>query len=265
MASDNRANYFTIGLVVLLGVIGIAGTLIYIGGLKGRGDEILVETFYDKPVGGLAIGSAVNFRGVRLGEVREICFVGNKYDVKGLDGSRIYILMALKKTMLDGHSISGEPQEAKALCDAVRNWVKNGLRATVSVNGITGIAKIDCDMYFDDDAPVQISWTPEHVLIPPKISLLENFSESATKVMNQINKMDLNSFWSNVNSTVESLSAMSLSSQHLLESYQPELERMVKNLEEASSAVRDFTETIRRNPTTLIRGEALEPLEETGR
>jgi len=263
MASDNRANYFTIGLIVLLGALGIAGTLIYIGGLKGRGDELLVETYYDKPVGGLSVGSAVNFRGVRLGEVREICFVGNKYDVEGLDNSRIYILMSLQKSVFQARS-------ADRLCTAqtvfsnLQSWIRSGLRATVSVNGITGIAKIDLDVFPDEtDELPKLSSSPEHLLIPPKISLLENFSESATKVMNQINKMDLNAFWSNVNSTVESLSATTLSSQHLLESYQPELERMVKNLEEASSAVRDFTETVRRNPATLLRGDVPEPLTET--
>ena len=66
-------------------------------------------------------------------------------------------------------------------------------------------------------------------------------------------------------SSAESISAMTLSSRHLLESYQPELERMVKNLEEASSSVRTLVDEVGRNPSSLIRGRVLEPLPETER
>ena len=262
MANDNKASYFCIGLVVLLGVLGITGTLVYIGGLRGRGDKVMVETYYDKHVGGLTVGSAVNFRGVKIGEVREVGFIGCKYDVEGLDNSRIYILMALDKDKV-GETGAETPQLEKGL----RNLVEKGLRAMVSVNSITGIAKVECEYYplESDDSWRKLSWTPKHVLIPPKISLLENFSESATKVMNQINKMDLNAFWSNINASVESVSAMTLSTRHLMESYQPEIERMVKNLEEATASLKVFSDTIRENPATLLRGHEAAPLTETER
>ena len=261
MASDNRASFFRIGLTVFMGAVAIIATLIYIGGLRGRGDAILVETFYDKPVSGLAVGSAVNFRGVRIGEVREVGFIGSKYDVTGIDNSRIYILMALNKKLIGASSDTDK--------DEVEEWlgkmIDAGLMAVVSVNSITGIAKIECEYYPDEIRLLNLQWKPKHLLIPPKASLLENFSESATKVMNQINKMDLNAFWSNINASVESISAMTLSSQHLIESYQPELERMVKNLEEASEAVKAFAEDIRRDPSALLRGRDLQPLPETER
>ena len=262
MANENKASYFCIGLVVLMGLLGITGTLVYIGGLRGRGDKVLVETYYDKHVGGLSAGSAVNFRGVKIGEVREVGFIGCKYDVDGLDNSRIYILMALDK---DKMGESGE--ETLRLEDGLRNLVERGLRAMVSVNSITGIAKVECEYYplESDDGWRNLSWTPKHVLIPPKVSLLESFSESATKVMNQINRMDLNAFWSNINASVESVSAMTLSTRHLLESYQPEVERMFKNLEEASASLRVFADTVRDNPAVLFRGRTAERLSETER
>ena len=81
MARDNHASYTRIGLTVVIGVVAIVATLIYLGGMRGRGSEILVETYYDKPVAGLSVGSVVNFRGVKIGEVRELSFVGNKYVV----------------------------------------------------------------------------------------------------------------------------------------------------------------------------------------
>ena len=260
MANDNKASYFRIGLMVLMGSLAIAGILIYIGGLRGRGNVIEVETYYDRPVGGLSVGSAVNFRGVKIGEVCEISFIGAKYEVEGLDNTRIYIRMALNRDMIgdDQDSIEEDLQ-------IIRRYVAVGLRATVSSSAITGLSLIEFDFYRDDPLPPKPSWKPRCEYIPPKVSLLESFSESATKVMNQINRMDLNAFWSNINASAESISAMTLSSRHLLESYQPELERMVKNLEEASSSVRTLVDEVGRNPSSLIRGRVLEPLPETER
>lgn len=262
MANENKASYFCIGLVVLMGLLGITGTLVYIGGLRGRGDKVLAETYYDKHVGGLSAGSAVNFRGVKIGEVREVSFIGGKYDVQGLDMSRIYILMALDKDKMGSTDMETSDCEI-----GLREMVGKGLRAMVSVNGITGIAKVECEFYPDEleSGSPQLAWKPQHVLIPPKVSLLENFTESATKVMNQINRMDLNAFWSNINASVESVSAMTLSTRHLLESYQPEVERLFKNLEETSASLKVFSETIRDNPAALLRGREAERLSETER
>lgn len=260
MSNENKAGYFRIGLTVFMGVIAIAGILIYIGGLRGRGNVIEVETYYDRPVGGLSVGSPVNFRGVRIGEVCEVGFIGNKYVVDGLENSRIYIRM-----VIDRDRLGGSDETLDEDLEILRRYVAAGMRATVASNAITGLARIECDVYPVENEPEKIGWTPRCPLIPPKVSLLDNFSDSATKVMNQINRMDLNAFWSNINASVEAISALTLSSQHMMESYQPELERLVKNMEEASSSLKGFAEIIERNPSALLRGQEREPLEETRR
>ena len=257
MANDNHASYFRIGLIVILGVLAIVGTLVYIGGLGGGDNEMLAETYYDKPVSGLSVGSVVNCRGVKIGEVREVGFIGAKYDVEDTHNSRIYILMALDRRLL-GVAEDEDPEQVMAAA------VKAGLRATVTASGITGLSRIECDYYPDEpQRTLPITWTPRNLCIPPRVSLLDSFSESATKVMNQINKMDLNAFWSNVHATVESFCAATASTRHMLESYQPELERTMRNLEDATASLRVFAETIKNNPATLLRGTEAEPLPET--
>ena len=261
MANDNKASFFRIGLVVLMGAVAIAGTLVYLGGWKDPSKEILIETYYDKPVAGLAVGSPVNFRGVRIGEVRKINFIGNEYAVNGLESCRIYILMAIEKALI-GNLDDDEDADTILLKQMVE---KGGLRATVASNGITGMARIECDYNPGETMPAPTSWMPKHPCIPPKASLLDSLSDSATKVMNQINKMDLNAFWSNINASVESISAATMSSRHMLESYQPELERTMQDLQEATSAFREFAEHIKMDPSALIRGSSPEPLPETSR
>ena len=57
MASDNHASYTRIGLTVVIGVAAIVGSLIYLGGMRGRDNEVIAETYYDKPVSGLPPGA----------------------------------------------------------------------------------------------------------------------------------------------------------------------------------------------------------------
>lgn len=261
MATDNHASYAKIGFMVFIGVGAIVAALIYLGGVRGRSDELLLETVYDKPVAGLSVGSAVNFRGVHVGEVREIDFVGNKYHVEGADNSRIYILMAMDARRL------GVPGTSDEL---MSSWVKSsverlGLRATVASSGITGLSRIECDFTFGEarTEPPKISWKPHHAYIPAKISLLDNFSVAATKVMNQINRMDLGTAWSNINASVESLALAMNSAQTMIETRQGDLDRMMDDLSETAASVRALAAELKQNPSLLIRERTPERLEET--
>ena len=261
MASENHASYTRIGLTVVIGVASVVGALIYLGGMRGRGNEVLVETYYDKPVSGLSVGSVVNFRGVKVGEVREISFVGNKYDVEGTVNSRIYILMALDGYLLDKDGVDDEEfrQLAQSAVDGMQ------LRVSVVSSGITGLSRIEIDDVRQEglDPVPPIAWTPRHAYIPTKISLFDNFSVAATKVMNQINRMDLGTAWSNLNSAVESLARAAEGAKNMLEARQGDIDRMLDDLSATSAAVRDLAGELRRNPSLLIRERRPTRLEET--
>ena len=261
MAKDNHASYTRIGLTVVIGVVAIVGALIYLGGMRGRGNELLAETYYDKPVSGLSVGSAVNFRGVKVGEVREITFVGNKYEVDGLSNSRIYILMALDGYQLDRDGVSdGE----------FKRWIheesdQRGLRASVVSSGITGLSRIEIDYSRPEglDPVPPISWTPEHAYVPTKISLFDNFSVAATKVMNQINKMDLGAAWSNISAAVEALARSADGAKTMIETRQGDIDRLIDDLTETSAAFKGMASELRRNPSLLIRERTPARLDET--
>lgn len=261
MASDNHASYTRIGLTVVIGVAAVVGSLIYLGGMRGRDNEVIAETYYDKPVSGLSAGSVVNFRGVKIGEVREISFVGNKYEVDGLTNSRIYIKMALDGYLLDADGVTE---------DEFRQWVaemveKGGLRASVVSSGITGLSRIELNYFAPENLdPVQpITWKPENPYIPAKISLFDNISVAATKVLNQINRMDLNAAWSNISVSVESLAAATDSAKTMLQSRQGDVDRILDNLSETTVSLKDLAAELKRNPSLLVRERVPARLEET--
>ena len=261
MAKDSHASYTRIGITVVVGVVAIVATLIYLGGMRGRTSEVLVETYYDKPVAGLSVGSVVNFRGVKIGEVREISFVGNKYVVEGEDSSRIYILMALDGNTLAAANVDGVGFAARIQQDVATR----GLRVSVSTSGITGLSRIECDFHNPENLdPVKpLTWTPRHVYVPSKISLFDNIAVAATKVLNQINRMDLHTAWSNINASVESIAVATESARMMIQTRQGDVDRILDDLSEASVSLKGLSAELKRNPSLIIRERTPRRLEET--
>lgn len=267
MASDNKASYAKIGFTVFIGVIAVAVALIYIAGIGDRSNELLVETYYDNPVSGLSVGSAVNFRGVKIGEVRAIEFVTNIYeeDSSAEDMQRISILMALDARKLG-------VSEKYPFGEILDDYGKQGLRATVAASSITGLSRIELNIPPNPLPPAKLSWTPRHPLIPPQPSLLESFSLSATKALNQLNKMNFAAVWSNVSSVAASTAKLTSDVSDFVSAEKEGLAEIVRHvgeaarkIDEASSSVDELTETLKQNPSLLLRPADPEPLEETSK
>lgn len=250
---SNHANYAKIGFTVVLGIIATVAVLIYLGGAGGNDDIFYAETYYDTSVSGLSVGSSVNFRGVKVGEVKEISFVGAKYEgVPWTDAQRIYILMALFSKSL-GPDARNKTEE----------FVKRGMRATVTASGVTGLSRVELDTQRGRPQPAPLQWKPENMYVPSYPSLLDSFSDSATKVMNEIKRMDIASAWSNVSAAVESAAQATEGIRTIVDSAREGVNRMVEEAAEAVTSLRDVTAELKRNPSLIIRERKAAPLDET--
>ena len=249
---SSHANYAKIGFTVVIGIVAIVAVLIYLGG-AGHSDITYAETYYDTSVSGLSVGSAVNFRGVKIGEVKEISFVGAVYDgVPWSDAQRIYILMAFPRRKI-----------GPSAPDRANEFVAKGLRATVTASGVTGLSRIELDLQRNRPPAPKVAWTPRHTYIPSYPSLLDNFSDSATKVMNEINRMDIASAWSNVSAAVDSAAHAAEGIRTMIDAARSGVDSIVGNVTEAAESLRDVTMELKRNPSLLIREREATPLEET--
>ncbi|MBQ2628560.1 MAG: MCE family protein [Kiritimatiellae bacterium] len=249
---SSHANYAKIGFTVVIGIVAIVAVLIYLGG-AGHSDITYAETYYDTSVSGLSVGSAVNFRGVKIGEVKEISFVGAVYDgVPWADAQRIYILMAFPNHKMGPSS----PERAE-------EFVAKGLRATVTASGVTGLSRIELDIQRDRPPAPKVPWKPRNTYIPSYPSLLDNFSDSATKVMNEINRMDIASVWSNVSAAVDSAAHAAEGIRTVVDAARSSVDSVVGSVAEAAESLRDVTMELKRNPSLLIREREAAPLEET--
>lgn len=263
MANANSPSFAKIGFTVFIGVLAIVATLIYLGGVKGQDDLFYAETYYTKSVSGLSVGSPVNFRGVKLGEVCEIGFVGDHYRVYGDTNQIIYVKMAFPRKRLGDYKDSeyGELPEHEAF-EGIVSALE--MRATVTASGITGLSRIEIDSR--PDVPrVEISWRPRNPYIPPAVSLLESFSDSATRIMNQIDKMDLAATWSNVSAAVQAMAKTAEGAEALMEARRTDLEKIATDAAAITSSLRDLVDEVKANPSLLIRDREATPLPETYR
>ena len=259
MASDNHAHYSKIGFAVSLGTVAIIATLIWLGGVGSGEEPVFAETYYEKSISGLSVGSAINFRGVPFGKVARIDFVGNNYELRGRENGRIYILMALDRHKFDGRL----RREGQTPEDVLRKLAEEGMRATVTASGITGLSHIEFDFYPDAAPPPKLSWTPRFPYIPPKVSFLEDFSSVVTRVMNQINGMDFVGVWSNISLTVEHVAESTRSARMLLDDRRTEIGQIIDGMSETVDSLKELSSELKRNPSALIRERRVEPLDET--
>ncbi|MGN0854353.1 MAG: MlaD family protein [Kiritimatiellia bacterium] len=260
MANDNKANYAKVGFALFLGILAIIGSLVYFGGLGDRQNEFLCETYYDRPVSGLSVGSEVNLSGIKVGEVRDISFVGAEYPHHAREDAHIIVIrMALNRHLCR----LGADEPASTVLARV---VERGLRATVSPSGITGLSKLELNFPHkgQEPSPVRpISWQPDFAWIPPEPSMLESFSDSVTAVMNRFKRMDFTVAWSNLASIAQSVADLSSGASALLEGQRAHVDEILSNLTSASRSIKELAEDLKSNPSLLLRAADPQPLPET--
>lgn len=253
MPGSSRASYAKVGFAVVAGAVALVGTLVYFGGMRGRADEFLAETYYDAPVSGLSVGSDVNYRGVKVGEVRSITFIGSDYpEAVEADRQKVRIVLAFNSRLV-------RARDGATPLDAVRHMVRKGVRATVSSSGITGLSKVDLDYPRIAPANAKLSWVPEYVCIPPAPSILESFADSATKVMNHLNGMDLAKTCADLAAMIDAASGTAEAVRGIVEAQRPMVDEILSNLARATADLKEFAAEIRENPALLLRGRAGDP------
>ena len=259
MASDNHASYGRIGFTVFLGAIALAVALIYIAGIGDRDNEILVETYYDHPVSGLSVGSAVNFRGVKIGEVREISFASAVYDdfeLTSNDFQRVILVMALDNRRLD----LGSASEAESV---IRKFVSSGVRATIASNAVTGMSRVEFSIPPNPAPAAKLTWVPRHLQVPPQPSLMENLSLSLTRTLNMFNRMDIDGAWSNISAIASSTAELTKDVGDFVRAEKMGMAAIVRNIGDASESVSALADTLKNDPSLLLRKNDPEPLPET--
>ena len=176
-------DYFKLGLFLIGGIILLLVVLFALGAGKFFQRTYQMETYVNESVNGLEVGSAVKFRGVRVGSVSEIGFVAGKYS--GADGYRyVYVQCTLDKDLFGTMG----PKNAK---DQAAEEVARGLRARTISQGLTGQLFLGLD-YVDPDRnpPLPIDWTPASIYIPAAPSTLSKVEQAVLGISNTLTGLE---------------------------------------------------------------------------
>ena len=188
---SQQANYFKVGLFVILAFILLVIAIVFLGAGELFEDKAYLETYMDESVQGVEVGTPVKHRGVPIGNIDKIDFVRNVYgdqlsgDALFNEGRYVYIRVALKpsafgvKDGLQGDRI-------------IKRMVEDGLRLQMVPQGITGVSYLEAD-YFDPkkNPPMEISWKPDHLYIPSAPSLFTKLGDSVEEVFSRIQDLDI--------------------------------------------------------------------------
>jgi len=188
-----------IGVFVVLSLILFMMGIILFGGAKFFEKERLVIAYFDDSLKGLSVGAPVTYRGVSIGQVKEIQLQiiengSNEHKVI------IPILIALKggqNLVIQGPTIQGE-QEVDVFLESM---CKQGLRAKLkTISLVTGKRYIDLAMY-KDSVPVYRETRGEYFEIPT----LPSDMLQAQKI---IENMDFEKLYNKVLGTFEALDTL---------------------------------------------------------
>lgn len=203
---SDEARYARVGAFVFGGILLAIGIALGIGSGSLFRRALIIETTFDESVQGLEVGSPVKLRGVKLGSVSSIGFVGDSYvldDTPDAVKQRNSVLVRMEiESRLDGLASRAAQEES------VRLQVEKGLRLRVTPLGITGTSFIQAD-YLDPAKypPLPIAWTPDHVYVPSAPGTISQLSSAAERLMARIDKLDVEKLLTNFDAVLSSLNA----------------------------------------------------------
>ena len=179
---NKLANNFKLGLFTLCGLALLAAGLLAFGARSYFVRTSVFETYVAGEVPGLAVGSPVELRGVRVGKVRQINFSWNEYEET--DPSYVVVEFEMRD------DVTPLPPGA-ARSQMLESAITRGLRARLKSQGITGTSLLSLE-YLNptENPPAHVPWRPKHIYIPAAPGQLGELLASIEKSLHNLEHLD---------------------------------------------------------------------------
>lgn len=178
------SDYFKLGLFVIGGVVLLFVVLFALGAGKLFQRTYQMETYINESVNGLEVGTAVKFRGVRVGSVSEIGFVAGKYGQQAAGYRYVYVLCTLDNDLFGTMGPHSAREQAEA-------EVARGLRARTISQGLTGQLFLGLDYVDPAQNPLlPIEWEPASIYIPAAPSTLSKVEQAVLGISNTLTDLE---------------------------------------------------------------------------
>ncbi|MEY2429359.1 MAG: phospholipid/cholesterol/gamma-HCH transport system substrate-binding protein [Verrucomicrobiota bacterium] len=178
-----KTHNFRIGLFVLAGAFLFIAALFAMGLKTYFGQSEVFETVVTGKVENLSVGALVKLRGVTIGKVSSIEFIGTEYP----EYREQYVLVQFE--VPKGKVWGAETNHLQQVLDAE---AVRGLRARVQGQGFLGANILALEYVEPKLYPVEpIPWTPKHYYIPSAPSQFNHLMTSLEKNLLRVEDLDL--------------------------------------------------------------------------
>ncbi len=186
-----KTNYTLIGGFIMSGVLVL---VIWILTLKGASDAdaYFLETYFEESITGLSPGSAIRFRGVKVGQVDEVHIASNVYE------TRLPYVVVTAKLYQKGVSRA--------------NWItmlerasSQGLFVRLASQGLTGAMYLEADIPSDPSkAPPELKhdWTPRYSYVASETSTIAQVRLTVDELAANVRSIDFAAIASEANNTM---------------------------------------------------------------
>lgn len=185
---SEKASYFKLGVFVLVTTaLALAGVAVLGAGVLFR-HTIVAETYLEESVQGLDVGAPVRHRGVVIGRVSRIAFVGEDYRLQPvIDGKANLLASYVLVEMELQTSRRGTDRTESTFASAVNA----GLHARMASSGIVG--NVYLDLYFAPDAGPgpELTWAPRSLYIPGTRSVIAELTSTVSAIADQLENAHL--------------------------------------------------------------------------
>ncbi|MGO1079981.1 PqiB family protein [Inquilinus sp. CA228] len=156
--------------------------------------------YFDGSVGGLAPGAAVEWRGIKVGQVTDVRL---QYDV-AQDRMRIPVVIELEPQRIE--LVGTDPGFGAG--NAIADFVRRGLRAQLKTgNLITGQMVVTLDLY-PDAAPAELGMGDRYPVIPSVPGQLDSAMRSINGILDKVSALPLDQLIQQANATLKSFETL---------------------------------------------------------
>jgi ABC-type transporter Mla subunit MlaD len=178
-----KTSNFKLGLFTLVGVAVFVTGILAFGTWSSFEKKTLFETYVPGDVSGLSVGSAVEFRGVRVGKVTSISFSWSEYHDS--QPGCVVVVFEMKDDVFVTPLGNSWPEQLQAAID-------RGLRARLKAQGVTGTCIVSLEYLDPADYPImKYSWTPSRTFIPSAPGLFGELLVSMHKALRRLDHLDI--------------------------------------------------------------------------
>ncbi|MBK8595479.1 MAG: MCE family protein [Holophagales bacterium] len=198
---SERSRNLRVGVFALGAVLLLVGGLFALGFRESLAPRVRIETAVTGDVQGLAVGSGVEIRGIRVGKVTGIGFTWNDYPETKTDLA--VVRFEVKRSILPS-------EKSGSLEERLREQIGKGLRVRIRSQALTGTSVLSIERVDPKlNPPPAIDYEPHDLYVPSAPSQFTRMVDAIERTLDMLQEIRVQPILDRVESAVASVEEIS--------------------------------------------------------